>query len=85
MQSVINNTEASRYQMDAEGKLAIADYRLRGNTLTITHVGVPRELEGRGLAKRLMDGVVADAKARGLTIDPVCPYAAAYMKRLKEG
>ena len=76
-----DNPKASRYETEVEGKTAFAEYTLTGNTLTITHIKVPKPLEGRGIAKRLMDTIVADAKERKLTIVPVCSYAAAYMER----
>lgn len=78
---VTNNTAENRYEMITDGHLSHADYRLEGKNLSIDHVFVPEELRGRGVAGQLMAGVVSDAKERGLTIVPVCPYAAAYMKR----
>lgn len=80
---VKDNPKASRYEASVEDKICVVDYQLKSSTLTITHVGVPKELEGRGIAKRMMDFVVADAKAKKLTIVPVCSYAAAYMERRK--
>ena len=81
--TINNNAEASRYEMSVENKLAVADYLLTDKVLTITHIGVPKGLEGRGIAKRLMDGIVADAKANKFTIVPICSYASAYMQRLR--
>jgi predicted GNAT family acetyltransferase len=78
-----DNPKASRYEATVEGQVCVVEYHLNGATLTINHVGVPKLLEGRGIAKRMMDAVYADAKARGLTIVPVCSYAAAYMQRRK--
>ncbi len=78
---VTNNVAESRYELSVEGHLAIADYRLEGNNLVITHVETPPQLRGQGVAAKVMAGVVEDAKTRGLTIVPVCSYAVAYMKR----
>lgn len=76
-----NNQAASRYELIVDGAMALADYRMEGTQLVITHVETPVALRGQGIAAKIMAGVVADAKARGLTIVPVCPYAAAYLKR----
>jgi predicted GNAT family acetyltransferase len=84
MQNVVDNPQARRYELVVDGQLAIAQYRLDGDRLSINHVEVPESLRGQGVAARLMDGVVGDAQARGLTIVPVCPYAAAYLKRRQE-
>jgi uncharacterized protein len=81
MQNFTDNKSASRYELQVEGHTAIADYRLEGDRLAITHVEVPEALRGKGVAAQVMQGVVADATARNLTIVPVCSYAAAYMKR----
>lgn len=79
--SITNNTSQNRYELAAEGSLAIADYRIEDSKLVITRVFVPDELRGKGIAAKVMEGVVADAKARGLAIVPVCSYAATYMQR----
>jgi len=81
MQNVINNSKDNRYELTVEGHVAVADYRLDGDRLVVTHVGVPEALRGKGVAAQVMQGVVSDAKARGLTIVPVCSYAAAYMQK----
>lgn len=78
---VTDNPVKNRYELDVSGALAIAEYRLDGNKIIITHVEVPESLRGQGVAAKVMEGVVADASRRGLAIVPVCPYAASYMKR----
>jgi predicted GNAT family acetyltransferase len=79
--AITDNCDASRYEMQVEGHLAIADYRLEGSKLYVTHVMVPPELRGGGVAAKLMAGVVADATQRGLEIVPICSYAASYLQR----
>lgn len=76
-----NNTSQNRYELEVEGHLALADYRIEGNKISITHVFVPEELRGKGVAAEVMKGVVEDANAKKLSIVPVCPYAAAYLKK----
>jgi len=83
MSTVINNPEKNRYELDTDGHISVADYHLDGKTLTITHVGVPPELRGQGVAAKVMEAVVADAESKGLHINPVCSYAATYMARHK--
>lgn len=76
-----NNILQNRYELEIEGQLAIVNYRLEGDRISITHVFVPETLRGRGVAADIMDGVVADAKKRGLVIVPVCSYAQSYLER----
>ena len=84
MSDVLDNTARSRFEMMVEGQMALADYRRGGGKLMITHVETPPALQGRGVAAKLMDGVVEAARAEGAKIVPICSYAAAYMRRHKE-
>jgi predicted GNAT family acetyltransferase len=45
---------------------------------------VPRELEGRGIASRLIGHALGEAKARGLKVVPQCPFVAAYIQKHPE-
>ena len=79
--SVTNNTSQHRYELIIDGYVSVADYSLDGGKLYITHVGVPPELRGGGVAAKLMAGVVEDAQKSGLEIIPICSYAESYLKR----
>lgn len=41
----------------------------------IVHTGVREGYEGQGIAKKLVDKVVEEARARGLKMQATCPYA----------
>ncbi len=48
-------------------------YRKTGSgPMTIDHTGVPPAFEGRGIASKLVHAAIADARAEGFTIHPVC-------------
>jgi predicted GNAT family acetyltransferase len=55
-----------------------------GNVRVADHTLVPRELEGRGIAARLVERLVADARAEGFRIMPTCSYVVAAFKRHPE-
>jgi uncharacterized protein len=84
MSELRNNQQRSRYEMDEGGATAFADYRLQGDRLFVDYVFAPPELRGTGAAGRLMAALAADARDRGLTITPVCGYAAAWLRRSPE-
>jgi predicted GNAT family acetyltransferase len=84
MTQVTDNTARSRFELIEEGKLAFADYRLKGDVLTLPHVEADPALRGRGAAGRLMAGVLDLARARGLKVTPICGYAVAYIHRHPE-
>ena len=45
------------------------------------HTLVPTEIGGRGVAAKLVEALVADARQHGFKIDPQCSYVAAAFKR----
>lgn len=53
-------------------------------TITIDHTGVPPEYEGRGIAAKLVNKAVADAREQGFKIMPVCSYVVAQFRRHPE-
>ncbi len=76
-----DNAAKSRYELNVGGTIAFADYRRDGKTLFIDHVEAPPALRGTGAAGRLMQGVADAAKAEGLSITPICSYAAAWIAK----
>lgn len=81
---VTHNAAQSRFQAEVEGLLCVADYRLAGDVMQMTHTGVPPQLEGRGIASKLVQAAVDHAKANGLRIAPWCSYVDAWMRRHPE-
>ena len=81
MANVTDNPHENRYELLVDGYLSVADYDRNGNTIAITHLQVPVELRGKGVAAQLMAGVVEDAKTKQLTINPICSYAVSYLQK----
>lgn len=84
MTDVTDNAAEQRYELAVDGAVAIAAYRPRDGVLLFTHTEVPKALEGRGIAGRLIKGALADVRARGLKIVPLCSFVAAYIERHPE-
>jgi uncharacterized protein len=82
--AVENNPAARRYQAEIGEYLAVAEYRRDGDTITFTHTQVPKELEGHGIANKLAHAALEDARARQLTVVPLCPFIASYIRRHQE-
>ena len=53
---VCNNAQLHRFEMDTPGGLALADYRIAGNLMTIFYTEVPLPLRGRGYGYHLVCG-----------------------------
>jgi predicted GNAT family acetyltransferase len=81
MPDVADNAKLSRFELTEDGHTAFATYRRNGARATIPHVEAPDALRGKGTAGRLMEGIVARARAEGFKIVPACPYAAAWFQR----
>ena len=79
MAEVINNEAEHRYELEVDGQLAIAEYRLRPGRISFTHTEVPDALEGRGIGKRLVKAALDDARAHGLKVVPICPFVKHYI------
>jgi hypothetical protein len=78
---ITDNAEAHRYELPVDGQVAVVTYNLSPPNLMITETLVPQGLEGRGIASRLARHVIADARARGLLILPVCLFFAAFFQK----
>lgn len=60
---------------DAQGTL---EWEPRGEDVRVaTHTIVPKAIGGRGVAARLVERLVADARRKGFKIVPQCSYVAA--------
>ena len=84
MSDVVDNAARGRFELVEEGLTALADYRREAGRLVIPYVESPPPLRGKGTAGRLMEGVLAAARAEGLKVTPICGYAVAYIRRHKE-
>ena len=76
--TVRDNPALSRFEMQTEGGTAVALYRAAPGLLTLYHTEVPPALRGRGLASRLVEGVLHQARARGLKVAPRCGFVRRY-------
>jgi predicted GNAT family acetyltransferase len=79
--AIADHPEARRYEARVDGELAaIAEYRNRRGVRTFTHTLVYAQFEGRGLGSRLAKAALDDTRAKGLSIVPLCPFIAAYIR-----
>ncbi len=81
---IIDNKAQSRFELPLNGELAYADYQRLPDRLIISHVFTPPALRGGGVASQLMQAIVQQAQQERLRIQPICSYAAIWMKRHPE-
>lgn len=74
------------YHAAVEGSKAIGKltYKRTGNVMAADHTIVPTEIGGRGIAGRLVEALVDDARANGWKIRPECSYVVAAFQRHPE-
>lgn len=78
---VTHNPAKSRFEVQLNGQLAKLDYYEEGDTIVMTHVGVPHEFRGQGVAAAIAKAGLEYARSKSLRVIPVCSYVAAYIRR----
>ncbi|MBN8486564.1 MAG: N-acetyltransferase [Burkholderiales bacterium] len=76
--------DLGRFEAVVDGLRCEADYHLQDGVMVMTHTGVPRALEGRGIAAQLVAAALAHARQQGWRVQPLCSYVAVYMRRHPE-
>jgi len=82
--AVEHDAANSRFRAVVDGLQSVADYRLDGNVLRLTHTEVPAAQEGRGIASALVREALAFAAHQGFKVEPRCSFARGYMQRHPE-
>jgi uncharacterized protein len=82
--AVRDNPALSRFELDANGVTAVANYRVQDGAMTFTHTEVPPQARGGGIASRLIAGALDAARTRGLKIVPRCPFVRAFLDKHPE-
>jgi uncharacterized protein len=82
---VVEHDPASgEFRVDVNGQVGKLVYRRDGDTISLLHTEVPEEFEGQGIAGRLAHAGLEFARAEHLTVVPICPFVAAYIRRHSE-
>lgn len=74
-----------RYVLRQNGAEAELTYSITSPVLIIAdHTGVPDAFRGTGAGLALVERMVADARAEGVKIVPLCPFVNAMRRRYPE-
>jgi predicted GNAT family acetyltransferase len=82
--SVRDNKAQSRFELDAAGGVAFANYRLTPSAVIITHTETPRALRGRGIASELVEGALQLIRADGMKVVAGCSFVVDYLSKHPE-
>lgn len=82
--TVHDNTAKRRYEVHADGQVAVLEYQRKDGRILLIHTEVPPALEGHGIAAKLARAALDAARADGVEVVPLCTYVAAYIRRHHE-
>ncbi|MDQ0407909.1 MULTISPECIES: GNAT family N-acetyltransferase [unclassified Streptomyces] len=72
----------SRYEILVDGRRAgLTAYRDLGEQRVFFHTEIDEAFAGQGLGTQLVRQALADVRASGMRVVPVCPYVAKFLKR----
>ncbi|WP_343487173.1 GNAT family N-acetyltransferase [Allomuricauda sp. d1] len=81
---LIDNEEAKQYEFHIEGQTPRIEYIKTKDKIYLTHTEIPKGLEGKGIGTALVKQALDDVKKKDLTLVPLCPFVALFIKRHPE-
>jgi uncharacterized protein len=84
MAAVRDNKVLGRFELDVEGAMAFANYRVTPQAIVITHTETPRALRGRGIASELIKGSLDLIRADGGKVIAGCGFVVDYLYKHPE-
>ena len=81
MSEVRDNPERHRFELEVDGHIAVAVYKLEPGVITFLHTEVPDALAGQGIGSRLAKGALDAVRARNLKVVTLCPFISGWIDR----
>ncbi|MEU7924226.1 GNAT family N-acetyltransferase [Micromonospora sp. NPDC049801] len=69
---------------ETDAVAGIVTYQLTGAIIAYTHTEVDPAYEGRGVGSTLARAVMDDARAKGRSVVPICPFLAEWLVKHPE-
>jgi predicted GNAT family acetyltransferase len=82
--SVRNNAALSRFELDADGGTAVANYEVGDGVITFTHTEVPPAARQAGIGSRLIREALETVRTLGLKVIPRCSFVRDYLAKHRE-
>ncbi len=82
--AVTHNEEAHRFEATVDGLRSMLAYRLFPDRIVLHHTEVPPPIQGHGMAAKLTRAALDFARARHLTVVPLCPYVSSFLRKHRE-
>jgi hypothetical protein len=86
MSRLIHDESRRRYRLEDDGhEVAYCEVDPVGtDSILIKHTEVDPKFEGKGYGSAILKGILEKARADAKTVIPICPFAAAYIRRHAE-
>ncbi|MDA3865284.1 MAG: GNAT family N-acetyltransferase [Salinivirgaceae bacterium] len=78
---LINNEAIKRFEVQVGEYTPFVTYQLKGDVMYLNFAKVPKELEGQGVGKKMVEQVLTYTEQAGYKVVPVCGFIAAIIKR----
>ncbi len=82
--NVILNEEEHRFELHVDGHMAYEVFERFPGGIAYLHTIVPKALEGRGVAGKLVKTILDYAAENHLKVRPDCPFVKAYIDKHPE-
>jgi hypothetical protein len=81
---ITDNAALHRFELHIHGETAFLVYERTGDLLRLIHTEVPQSLAGKGVGSSLVSAALKSAQENKLSVVPLCPFVAQYVKRHPE-
>ncbi|WP_116040424.1 GNAT family N-acetyltransferase [Amycolatopsis palatopharyngis] len=79
---VVEDPAARRFQIYADDELAgFVEYHLYADEIAFLHTEIDSRFEGRGLGGKLARHALDDARAKGRSVLPYCPFIRGWISK----
>jgi uncharacterized protein len=82
--TLIDNIAQNQYEFHIDTFVPRIEYIKAKNNIYLTHTEVPKELKNKGIGSKLVKQVFSVIELENLTLIPLCPFVAMYIKRHPE-
>ena len=81
---ICHNAERQQFEAQLAGELAVLTYTIHGKEVSLNHTYVPDAFRGRGVAARLVEAAIDEARRNHWKVRPACSYAVTFFERHPE-
>lgn len=75
MEIVFEEDKKRSIALDSGNKVGECDFKIKDGYWTIVHTEVDKDYSGQGIARKLVDKIVDEARDRDIKLKATCPYA----------